>query len=92
MNYKDLESLYDKFGGKFRFSVLLQKRVRMLVEGDRPLVRPKGTNPVDIAVSEAQAGKIWLEEGSDKVMTGTADADAHVDSASPEAPEPAAQA
>ncbi len=65
MHYEMLEDLYDKFGGKFRFSVLLQKRVRMLVEGARALVQVDEKDRRDyirIAILEARAGMIWLED------------------------------
>lgn len=65
MHYEMLEDLYDKFGGKFRFSVLLQKRVRMLVDGARPLVMiadKERRNYILIAILEARAGMIWLED------------------------------
>jgi DNA-directed RNA polymerase subunit K/omega len=65
MHYEMLEDLYDKFGGKFRFSVLLQKRVRMLVDGARPLVMLDEKDRRDyirIAILEARAGMIWLED------------------------------
>lgn len=63
MHYAELEELYDQFGGKFRLTVLLQKRVAQLVSGERRLVRGLDTDdPIEIAIAEAQAGKIWLEE------------------------------
>lgn len=64
MNYRELEDLYDKFGGKFRFTVMLQKRVHKLVKGERALVKVKDPQAfIDIAVAEARAGKIWMEDG-----------------------------
>lgn len=65
MHYESMEDLYDKFGGKFRFSVMLQKRVKQLVSGERPLIAVKEKdrkNPIAVAVLEAKAGKIWLED------------------------------
>ena len=66
MHYSELESLYDKFGGKFRFAVLLQKRVQQLVAGERRLVSIDTKDPVAIAIAEAKEGKIWLEAGDVK--------------------------
>ena len=62
MHYRDAEDLYDKFGGKFAFTVLLQKRVRQLVGGEKRLLKlGEGVNnPIDIALAEARAGKIRL--------------------------------
>ncbi|NUQ35482.1 MAG: DNA-directed RNA polymerase subunit omega [Planctomycetaceae bacterium] len=65
MHYPDLEMLYEKHGGKFRVAVLLQRRVQQLVRGDKKLVAVDSDNPMDIAVAEARAGKIWLDESDD---------------------------
>lgn len=72
MHYVMMEDLYDRFGGKFRFSVLLQKRVKMLVQGERPLVlvtEKERKNPIAVAVLEAREGKIWLDD-SDGIVVG----------------------
>lgn len=77
MHYLMMEDLYDKFGGKFRFSVLLQKRVRQLVQGERPLVRvteKERKNPIAVAVLEAREGKIWLDEAGTVVAAAAAQA------------------
>jgi DNA-directed RNA polymerase subunit K/omega len=75
MHYVMMEDLYDRFGGKFRFSVLLQKRVRQLVQGERPLVpvtEKERKNPIAVAVLEAREGKIWLDDGNAVVVADVA--------------------
>lgn len=75
MHYTELESLYDKFGGKFRFAVLLQKRVQQLVSGERRLVSADqldSEDPVEVAIVEAREGKIWLD-ANDEVKSGKAE-------------------
>jgi DNA-directed RNA polymerase subunit K/omega len=67
MHYTQLEDLYDKFGGKFRFSVMIQKRVAQLVVGERKLVPGTFDDPISIAIAEAREAKIWLEE--DELVT-----------------------
>jgi len=68
MHYAELEELYDQYGGKFRLTVLLQKRVAQLVSGERRLVRGLDTDdPIEVAIAEAREGKIWLVE--DEVQT-----------------------
>ena len=62
MHYSELEELYDKCGGKFRFAVLLQKRIQQLVQGDKKLVPLETDSPMAIAVEEVREGKIWLED------------------------------
>ena len=74
MQYTEIEDLYDKFGGKFPFTVLLQKRVAQLVAGERRLVQSPKDDPISIAVAEARAGKIWLEQGELKTADETAGA------------------
>ncbi len=50
-----------KVGGIFRLTALLQKRVRELVKGARPLVETDKVNPIDVALEEVIAGLITLE-------------------------------
>ena len=70
MDYRDLEGLYDKCGGKFRLAVLLQKRVQQLVKGDRRLVSVESENPIDIALAEVIQGKVWLD-GNDQLASAS---------------------
>lgn len=55
-----LESLYEKVGGVFRTTVLIQKRIRELNRGAKRLVEGDFKNPIDIAVAEIEQGKIEL--------------------------------
>ena len=55
----------EKVGGKFKLTVLLQKRVRELVKGGmQPLVtvEPKAS-PIDIALREVMENKISFDGG-----------------------------
>ena len=61
-----LEALKDdkiihQVGGRFKFTALVQHRVRELMEGARPLVERAGRSDFEIAVQEIVEGKIALE-------------------------------
>lgn len=68
LDYPELEDLYTKAGGKFRFTVLLQRRVNELVSGSPRLVKVAekfGKDYVYIAVQEFKSGKIRLADDGD---------------------------
>ncbi len=52
--------LMEEVNGSFRKTVLLQKRVRELVRGQRPLFETRETNPIAIALEEMRRGLIEL--------------------------------
>ena len=61
-----IESLKDdkvihQLGGRFRFTSLVQHRIRELMEGARPLVERHGRNDLEVAVQEIVEGKITLD-------------------------------
>lgn len=65
LDYPELEELYNIAGGKFRLTVLLQRRVSELVAGSPRLVRVDEKHAKDfifIAVQELKAGKIKLAD------------------------------
>ena len=59
------EELADMVGGKFQLTALMQKRLRELVRGARPLVDMKTENLQRIVMEEIRTGKIKLEKGPD---------------------------
>lgn len=70
-DYPKLEELYSKAGGKFRFTVLMQRRVQELVRGDRRLVSLPHQFEKDymrIAIEEFKADKISLSETGDALV------------------------
>ncbi|MCC6465383.1 MAG: DNA-directed RNA polymerase subunit omega [Planctomycetes bacterium] len=70
LDYPELEKLYSKAGGKFRLTVLLQRRVNELVRGAPRLVKVDQKHEKDyihIAVEELKAGKIGLSEDNQAV-------------------------
>lgn len=61
MDYPELEDLYKKCGGKYRVTVLLQRRVNELVQGQPKLVPGDlGKDYIHIALEELKQGKITL--------------------------------
>jgi len=61
----DAGVLVDLYGGRFRMTSIIQKRLRELVRGARPLVEvPRGRKDlIDIVMRELEEGKIEPTEG-----------------------------
>lgn len=55
------DQIVEKVGGKFRLTALIQRRLKELVEGARPLVNPEGKTLVEIAIQEVQDDKIQID-------------------------------
>ena len=54
------QQLTRQVGGSFELTALLQKRVRELVRGDRPLYETRERNYIKIAAEELSCGLIEL--------------------------------
>ena len=57
------DEIVDKFGGRFKLTALIQKRLQELIEGARPLV-DRGNPPrsdLEIVVAEIMEDKITLD-------------------------------
>lgn len=72
MDFKKIQQAQERFGGPFAMTSILQKRVRELVQGARPLVETDKTRPIDIALDELLENRLTLEP--------------HTESAQPQAP------
>lgn len=55
------DTVINNLGGRFKFTSLVQHRVRQLMDGDRPLVERNGRTDFEVAVEEVVEGKITLE-------------------------------
>lgn len=55
------DTVINNLGGRFKFTSLVQHRVRQLMDGDRPLVERLGRTDFEVAVQEVVEGKITLE-------------------------------
>ncbi len=61
MDKSEIDHLAEKFGGRFKLTVLIQKRVRELVRGAARLVDSDKKNLIDVAMDEIRAGKVSWE-------------------------------
>jgi len=55
------DTIVNKFGGRFKFTALVQHRVRELMEGARPLIDRGGKSDIEVAIQEIVEGKIDIE-------------------------------
>jgi len=60
------QELVKQVGGSFRLTALLQKRVRELVRGQRPLFETRERNYIKIASEELERGLIELVPDEDQ--------------------------
>lgn len=51
----------DKVGGRFKLTVLIQRRLVELLDGSRPLVDRNGRSDLEIVIDEIMQDKITLE-------------------------------
>jgi len=61
------EEIVDKFGGRFRLTTVIQRRLVQLMEGARPLVDREGRSDLEIVVAEILADKIEIVEAGDGI-------------------------
>ncbi len=56
------EHIVKKVGGKFRLTALIQKRLRELIQGSRPLVeRERGMTDMEVVIQEILEDKIGID-------------------------------
>ncbi len=55
------DDLIDKVGGRFKLSVLIQRRWVQLLQGARPMVDTTGLTDIEVIIQEILEGKIELE-------------------------------
>ncbi len=60
------DKIINELGGRFKFTALVQHRVRELMEDARPLVERNGRSNFEVAVQEIVEGKITLELPDDE--------------------------
>ena len=60
------DEIVRKLGGRFKFTALVQHRVRELMEGSRPLVEREGRSDFEIAIQEVVEGKIEYQTIEDQ--------------------------
>ena len=65
MDFRMIQEAQERFGGPFAMTAILQKRVRELVQGSRPLIETDKTRPIDIALEELLKNRLTLEAAPD---------------------------
>ena len=60
------DALEKKIGGKFRLTALVQRRMKELVEGARPLVETQGKTILEIIIQEIDEDKIGIDYAKTK--------------------------
>lgn len=61
MDKSEIDGMAEKFGGRFKLTVLIQKRVKELVKGAARLVETDHKNLIDVALEEIRQGKLQWE-------------------------------
>ncbi len=59
------EYIVNKVGGRFKLSMLIQKRLVQLNRGSRPLVQTDSTNKMQIVIQEILEDKIYLDTSNE---------------------------
>ena len=55
------DEIIKKIGGRFRLTALIQRRLKELIEGARPLVESQGKTLLEIVVQEIVQDKIAID-------------------------------
>lgn len=57
------EEIVDKFGGRFRLTAVIQRRLVQLMDGARPLIEREGRSDLEVVVQEILEDKIEIIDG-----------------------------
>ncbi|MGB2987385.1 MAG: DNA-directed RNA polymerase subunit omega [Phycisphaerae bacterium] len=60
------DDLIEKFGGRFKLVVLIQRRWLQLLQGARPMVESGGLTDIEVIVKEILDGKLDMELPEDE--------------------------
>jgi DNA-directed RNA polymerase subunit omega len=55
------DEIVEKFGGRFKLTALIQKRLKEIIEGARPLVDRNGRSDLEVVVAEIMEEKITVD-------------------------------
>ena len=60
------DEIVNKFGGRFKLTALIQRRLGELIDGARPLIERDGRSDLEVVVEEILQNKISIDwEGSE---------------------------
>ena len=66
--------LANKVGGRFRLTALVQKRLREILEGSRPLIDDtEGMSQLEIVIQEILQDKIAIDDGTTEPLPADKD-------------------
>jgi DNA-directed RNA polymerase subunit omega len=57
----ELDQMSEKFGGRYKLTVLIQKRLKELVKGGQKLVELEDRNLINVVLEEIRQGKVTWE-------------------------------
>lgn len=60
-NLKEIDQLAERFGGRYKLIVLIQKRLKELVKGGQKLVEAEERNLIKVVLEEIAADKVSFE-------------------------------
>ena len=60
----EIDQLSEQCGGRYRLTVLIQKRLKELVKGAAKLVDMEDRNLINIVMEEIRQGKVAFEDSS----------------------------
>ena len=58
------DEIVNKFGGRFKLTALIQRRLGELIDGARPLVERNGMSDLEVVVQEIMQDKITINDGT----------------------------
>ena len=61
INTGEIDGLAEKFGGRYKLTVLIQKRLKELVKGGQKLVDLDDRNLIKVVLEEVRNGKVSFE-------------------------------
>ncbi len=61
LNNTEIDALSEKFGGRYKLTVLIQKRLKELVKGGQKLVDLEDRNLINVVLEEIRQGKVTFE-------------------------------
>ncbi|MEE2681606.1 MAG: DNA-directed RNA polymerase subunit omega [Planctomycetota bacterium] len=67
------DEIVNKFGGRFKLTALIQRRLGEIIDGARPLVEREGRSDLEVVIEEILQDKIsidWESSGLDKPTAG----------------------
>ena len=63
------DEIVNKFGGRFKLTALIQRRLGEIIDGARPLVEREGRSDLEVVIEEILQDKIsidWESSGLEK--------------------------